>query len=174
MHSVEKERRSLSTLPRVTELTRERISREFDNLGPDACMAEIKADLRQHNPELLDMASRWARDSGETKSLMTVFGMFYRLLAAEARAPLGPSVLTPLPRVSAEVRVAIVERIDRTGDKTFTREALDNLEAHNPELLQMAHGYASRHPDYGRTMQGFALLHEALLIQSQRDRANRH
>ena len=48
----------MSVLPRVTELTRERISREFDDLGPDACMAEIQADLRQHNPELLDMASR--------------------------------------------------------------------------------------------------------------------
>jgi hypothetical protein len=38
----------------------------------------------------------------------------------------------------------------------------------------MAHGYASPRQDYGRTMQGFALLHEALLIQSLRDQANRH
>ena len=97
----------MSVLPRVTELTRERISREFDDLGPDACMAEIQADLRQHNPELLDMASRWAA-GGEASSLMTAFGMFYRLLAAEARAPLDSSSLYPLPRVSVEVRDAIV------------------------------------------------------------------
>lgn len=164
----------MSVLPRVTELTRERISREFDDLGPDACMAEIRADLRQHNPELLDMASRWAAGGRETASLMTAFGMFYRLLAAEARAALGSTALYVLPRVSAEVRDAIVERIDRTDSETFTHEAIDNLEAHNPELLQMAHGYASPRPDYGRAMQGFALLHEALLIQSLRDQANRH
>jgi hypothetical protein len=164
----------MSVLPRVTELTRERISREFDEFGPEACMAEIQADLRQHNPELLDMASRWASDASEAASLMTAFGMFYRLLAAEARAPLGSSTLYLLPRVSPEVRDAIVERIDRTGSETFTHEAIDNLESLNPELLQMAHGYAAPRPDYGRTMQGFALLHEALLIQSQRDRTNLH
>jgi hypothetical protein len=38
----------------------------------------------------------------------------------------------------------------------------------------MAHFQASRRADYGRTMQGFALLHEALLLQSQRDRTSRH
>jgi hypothetical protein len=164
----------MSVLPRVSELTRERISREFDDLGPDACMAEIKADLRQHNPELLDMASRWAAGGGEAANLMTAFGMFYRLLAAEVRAPVGAGTLYLLPRVSAEVRDAIVERIDRTDGETFTHEAIDNLEALNPELLQMAHGYASLRPDYGRTMQGFALLHEALLLQSRHDRASRH
>lgn len=164
----------MSVLPRVTELTRERISREFDDLGPDACMAEIKDDLRQHNPELLDMAIRWAGGGAEGPNLITAFGMFYRLLAAEADAPLGSSALNPLPRVSIEVRDAIVKRIDRTDGETFTREAIDNLEVVNPELLQMAHGYASRRLDYGRTMQGFALLHEALLIQSRRDQAGRH
>ena len=69
---------------------------------------------------------------------MTAFGMFYRLLAAEARAPLGSAALNPLPRVTAEVRDTIVKRIDQTGDETFTREAIDNLEIENPELLQMA------------------------------------
>jgi hypothetical protein len=164
----------MSVLPRVTERIREQISREFDDLGPEACMAEIKADLSQHNPELLDMASRWAGENGETASFMTAFGMFYRLLAAEALAPLGTGVLNPLPRVSGEVRNAIVKRIDRTGGEHFTREAIDNLEAVNPELLQMAHGYASQRPDYGRTMQGFALLHEALLAQFRLDRASPH
>lgn len=165
----------MSVLPRVTALTRERISREFDDLGPEACLAEIQEDLRQHNPELLDMASRWSGESGEAVSLMRAFGMFYRLLAAEALAPLGASnLLTPLPRVSGEVRNAVIERIDRTGGERFTREAIDNLEAVNPELLQMVHGYASQRPDYGRTMQGFALLHETLLAQFRRDRASPH
>jgi hypothetical protein len=169
-----KEPPSMSVLPRVTELTRERISREFDDLGPDACMAEIRVDLRHNNPELLDMASRWAGDGEAAATLMTAFGMFYRLLVWEARAPSGSGALYPLPRVSAEVRDAIVERIDRTSGETFTQEAIDNLETHNPELLQMAHGYASHRPDYARTIQGFALLHEALLIQLQHDRASRH
>src|ERR1700722_16837389 len=125
----------MSVLPRVTERIREQISREFDDLGPETCMAEIKADLSQHNPELLDMASRWAGESGEAASFMTAFGMFYKLLAAEALAlaPLGAGMLTALPRVSGEVRGAIVERIGRTGGEHFTREAIDNLEAVNPE-----------------------------------------
>ena len=164
----------MSVLPRVTEITRERISREFDDLGPEACMAEIRADLQRHNPELLDMASRWAADSGETKSLMTAFGMFYRLMTAEARAPLGVAALNPLPRVSAEVRDSIIDRIEKIGAERFADVAIDNLEAANPELLQMAHGYASRRTDYARTMQGFALLHEALLMQSWWDRVRRH
>ena len=114
----------MSMLPRVTELTWERISREFDEFGPDACVAEIETDLREHNPELLDMAARWARGSGETRSLMTAFGMFYKLLASEARAPLDSGTLYLLPRVSPEVRDAIVERIDRTDSETFTHEDL--------------------------------------------------
>ncbi|OWV63734.1 hypothetical protein ATY75_32340 [Rhizobium sp. N122] len=148
----------MSVLPRVTVLTRERISREFDDLGPDACMTEIKADLRQHNPELLDMAMRWAGRGAEASGLMTGFGMFYRLLVAEADAPMGSSALNPLPRVSIDVRDAIVKYIDHTDSETFTRQAIENLEVVNPELLQMAHGHALRRLDYGRTMQGFALL----------------
>ena len=164
----------MSVLPRVTEHTRERISREFDDLGPEACMAEIRADLQRHNPELLDMASRWAGDGGETTSLMTAFGMFYRLMTAEAHAPLGVAALNPLPRVSAEIRDSIVDRIERIGAESFAEEAVAHLEADNPELLQMAHDYASHRPDYARTMQGFALLHEALRMQLRRDRIRRH
>jgi hypothetical protein len=170
----EKDRQPMSVLPRVTELTRERISREFDDLGPEACMAEITMELRRHNPELLDMASRWAGEGRDAPSLMTAFGMFYRLLAAEALAPSGASELNPLPRISPDVRDAIVEHIDRTDDEAFTLEAVGNLETINPELLQMAHSYASLHPNYGHTMQGFALFHEALLIQYRRDRPAGH
>jgi hypothetical protein len=55
--------RMLSVLPRVTERTRERVAREFDDLGPDVCMNSIMRDLQRHNPELLDMASKWANGS---------------------------------------------------------------------------------------------------------------
>ena len=48
----------MSTLPRVAESTREQIAREFDDLGPDACIAEISAHLREHNPEWLSMAMK--------------------------------------------------------------------------------------------------------------------
>jgi hypothetical protein len=64
-----KERRLMSVLPRVTERIREQISREFDDLGPEACMAEIKADLSQHNPEFLDMASRWRGRAAKQRAL---------------------------------------------------------------------------------------------------------
>src|ERR1700722_19344299 len=103
----------MSVLPRVTVFIRERISREFDDLGPEACIAEIRADLQRHNPELLDMASRWAGDGDETKSLMTVFGIFYSLMTAGALPPLGVAALNPLPRVSTDVRDSIIDRIDR-------------------------------------------------------------
>jgi hypothetical protein len=164
----------MSMMPRVTDPTRERISREFDSLGPDVCMADIRRDLDRHNPQLLDMAVKWAGEGKEGKKLFTAFGMFYRLLAAEASALLESDALTPLPQVSSETRDQLVERVSRIGDEQFCREAIGNLEAANPELLQMAHGFASARPDYARTMQGFALLHEALLIQSQSDRLKPH
>jgi hypothetical protein len=164
----------MSMLPRVTDPTRERISREFDNLGPDVCMADIRKDLDKNNPELLDMAIKWAGEGKEGKKLLMAFGMFYRVLAAEALAPLESGALSPLPQVSSETRDRIAARISRIGDEQFSREAIDNLEVANPELLQMAHGFASERLDYARTMQGFALLHEALLIQSQTDRLKAH
>ena len=164
----------MSLLPQVTERTREKISREFDDLGPDACMTDITDELRRHNPELLDMAIRWAAASDETVSHLRAFGMFYRVLAMEASAPQGMSALNPLPRISPAIREAIVEQIDRVGDESFTREAINNLETLNPELLQMAHFYAAQRADYGRIMQGFALFHQALLIQYRGDRATGH
>src|ERR1700744_1988941 len=164
----------MSMMPRVTDPTRERISREFDSLGPDVCIADIRRDLDRHNPQLLDMAVKWAGDGKEGKKLFTAFGMFYRLLAAEASALLKSNALSPLPPVSSETRARIIARTAGIGDEQFCREAIGNLEAANPELLQMAHGFASARPDYARAMQGFSLLHEALLIQSQSDRLKPH
>src|SRR5918994_5965201 len=146
----------MSPLPRVTESTRELIAREFDELGPDACMAEITGDLRQNNPELLDMISRCAMDVGDPPMIMRGFGMFYRLLTMQSRAAAEHSLLNLVPRVTAETRDLLVIRIDEQGSEAFTRKCIEDLEKHNPELLQMAHSFASRHKDYLGVMQGFA------------------
>jgi hypothetical protein len=173
----------MSMLPRVTEITRERVAREFDDLGPDVCLAAIERDLRQHNPELLDMAIKWTADADDPSRLFTAFAMFYRALVAEfyrllmpeARAPLDSALaLSPLPFVTAETRGILASKIHRIGGERFTREAVDNLESWNPELLQMAHAFASDREDYARTMQGFALFHEALLTQFRADKIRVH
>ena len=152
----------------MTEVTRERISREFDNLGPEACVTEIAAAMRRHNPELLDMARRCAADLGADQEPMVGLAMFYRLLVAEAAAELA------LPRVSRATRDAVVREIDDKGTEGFTFEALDEMERANPELLQMAHGFASRQRSYLGMMQGFALIYAALAAQSAADRAGMH
>ena len=152
----------------MTEVTRERISREFDNLGPGACVTDIAAAMRRHNPELLDMAQRCAADLGAEQEPMVGLAMFYRLLVAETAAELA------LPRVSRATRDAVVREIDDKGTEGFTFEALDEMERANPELLQMAHGFASRQRSYLGMMQGFALLYAALAAQSAADRAGMH
>jgi hypothetical protein len=40
----------MKSLPRVGDVTRETIAREFDDRGPDVCRAEIIADLEANNP----------------------------------------------------------------------------------------------------------------------------
>src|ERR1700735_3897511 len=74
----------VSLLPPVTPLIRERIAREFDDRGPDACIVEVADDLRRNNPELLDMAAKCANSLGDYRRIMVGFGMFYRLLLAPA------------------------------------------------------------------------------------------
>lgn len=160
----------MSWLPLVAEHTRERVSREFDNLGPEACIAEITEDLRRTNPEILDMAARCAADVGDPAGLMVGFCMFYRLLVAESRL----LRFEALPRVTAETRDRIVQEIDGKGARAFTEDALAELERGNPELLQMAHHFSSRQRDYLGTMQGFALLYASLLAQAAADAATLH
>jgi hypothetical protein len=160
----------VSLLPSVTPLTRERIAREFDERGPQACMTEIEDDLRRHNPELLDMASRCARSLGNDHRIMIGFGMFYRLLLSPAVPGGAGAMLSPLPRVTAQTRDMIVRTIDSKGPEAFTMDVVAELEANNPELLQMAHGFASRQKDYLPVMQGFALLYQSLNEQLAADR----
>lgn len=171
----------MSSLPRVADVTRERIAREFDDRGPDVCRTEITLDLEANNPELLDMAARCARDVGDYSRIMTGFCMFYRLLAAEARAGLGTSralgdrrPLSLLPRVSPATRDDIAKRIDTIGSKEFTHETIVELERNNPELLLMSHNFAEDHSDYGGVMQGFALLYACLLAEAAQERGHLH
>jgi hypothetical protein len=161
----------MSLLPRVTEKARELIAREFDARGPDVCMAEIIEHLERHNPELLDMAVKWGADLENPAKAMLGFGMFYRLLNP---ALPGTSVLTQLPRVSEETRARLVREIDEKGPGNFMLDAIAELEQHNPELLQVAHNFASGSGNYLHAMQGFALLYKSLIIQSRAERARLH
>ena len=163
----------MTALPRVAEQTREKVSREFDDASPGVCVARISQTLRNENPELLDMAAKWARDIEVTGNGMAGACMFYRLLMVES----GPQhdfdatpALSGLPRVSPETRDSIVQQIDEQGADVFTRSAIKSMERDNPELLQFAHGFASRQSDYLRAMQGFALLYASLVAQSTEDR----
>ena len=170
----------MSSLPRVTDLTRERIAREFDERGPDTCVREITLDLEVNNPELLDIAARCARDVGDATRVMTRFCMFYALLISEAGATLDtpPDIetlrLNLLPRVTPETRASIVERIDAGGSKRFTREALEELERDNPALLAMAHSFAEEQSDYIGIMQGFALLYVSLSAEAAQQHRSLH
>jgi hypothetical protein len=161
----------MSLLPRVTEKARELLAREFDARGPDVCMVEIVQHLEQYNPELLDMAAKWAADVGNPAKAMLGFGMFYRLLVP---TPPGTGMLSPLPRVSEETRALLVREIDEKGPGDFTLDALRELEERNPELLQMAHNFASGLGNYLQAMQGFALVYKALVMQSRAERARLH
>jgi hypothetical protein len=161
----------MSLLPRVTEKTRELIAREFDARGPDVCMREVVEHLERHNPELLDMAAKWASDLGNPTKAMLAFGIFYRLLIP---MPPGTGMLSPLPRVSDATRALLVLEIDEKGPGLFTLDAIVELESANPELLQAAHSFASGLGDYLPAMQGFALVHRALVIEAAAERAKFH
>lgn len=154
----------------VTPLTRERIAREFDDRGPEACVAEVVSDLRRNNPELLDMVTGCASSLMDAPRIMMGFGMFYRLILAPAMPDNGETLLHPLPRVTPETRDRIVQQIDEAGTETFTIAIVEDLEQTNPELLQMAHDFASRQPEYLPVMQGFALFYKALEDQAAADR----
>lgn len=159
----------MSIISVVTPLTRERIAREFDDRGPEACVAEVLADMQQNNPELLEMASRCASSLPNGQRVMMAFGMFYRLILAPAAPVSGKNVLHPLPRVTPGTRDLLVNQIDEAGTEAFTLSIVEDLERNNPELLQMAHNFASQQPEYLPVMQGFALLYKALADQAAAD-----
>jgi hypothetical protein len=171
----------MSFIPRVTENTRESVARQFDDLGPESCVEEITADLRSNNPELLDMAEKCARSVGDPERVLVGFCMFYRLLtwqlrsrSADTSQPQSENDMTALPRVSADTREFVAQEIQEKGSQTFTDEYTRQLEFDNPELLQMAHNFASRHAQYLPVMQGFALLWACLVAQLRTDRTHMH
>jgi hypothetical protein len=166
----------MSLLPRVTEKARELVAREFDTRGPDVCAKEIIEHLEKDNPELLNMAAKCAADFVNPARAMVGFAMFYRLLAvlpSQAAAGAVP-MLIPLPHVSAKTRAMLVAEIDQNGAEVFTRAAIAELEEDNPELLQMAHGFASGSDNYLIAMQGFALLYRSLVLESAVARTRLH
>jgi hypothetical protein len=166
----------MSLLPQVTEPTRERVAREFDDLGPGICVQRITEDMRSHNPELLDMAEKCSRDIGDAEHAMVGLCMFYRLLTAQWQAEHGEPAtgVTALPCVSAHTRDLVTRQIDESGEQAFVADYLGRLERDNPELLQMAHGFASRQPEYLRILEGIALLWAALITQLYFDRTYMH
>jgi hypothetical protein len=158
-------------LPFVTNLTRERTARDLDGRGPASCMLETLNDLKQTNPEVLDMASKCAASFGtRSDSILLELLIFYRLLRAEYEA-MDPHLrlLAPFPRVTARTRNRLVKLIDNEGLEAFTRRAIKGLEQDNPELLQMAHHSATRCGEYLPVMQGFALIYKALSEQAAID-----
>src|SRR6266404_3745027 len=130
----------MSALPRVAESTREQITREFDDVGPDACVAEISAHLRENNPEWLYMAAKCAGDVGDPRRIMGGFCMFYRLLIAQAAPshPMtmesgAPAELNPLPRVSmATIRNCCRWRTTLRPRKTITSVSCRGLRCCTP------------------------------------------
>jgi hypothetical protein len=164
----------MSSLPRVSEVTRETVARELDDLGPDACVAEITRHLEEQNPELLHMAVKCATDLGNVSKIMVGFTAFYRLLMVQAMGPYGLSPINVLPRVTPETRDLLVGQIDKMGSESFTKQAIDDLGRDNPELLQMAHDFASRNRAYLGLMQGFALIYQSLLLQDKAERTWLH
>ena len=163
----------MQLLPRVVASTSERVHREFDDRGPEACIESVTRDLKRNNPEILDMVARCATDLGKPSKILLGFGLFYRALTAECGAD-SENLLNPLPRVSPETRDLLVREIDERGTETFTVACIHDLEANNPELLHLAHGFASAHGDYLGVMQGFALVYRALAVEAARERSRAH
>ena len=158
-------------LPLVTTQTREKTARELDDRGPDSCMLETLHELRDTNPEVLDMAEKCAASFGSrAKAILLELLIFYRLLRAEHQA-MDPRLrlLAPFPRVSRQTRDRLLEQIDSTGEQAFTSTAVEDFEKFNPELLLMAHNSATRCGEYLPMIQGFALIYRALSEQAAAD-----
>ena len=150
----------------LAEATRERIAREFDDRGPDACMAEVIIDLERNNPELLDIAVRCSESLGNSDRIMQSFGMFYRLMIDPWLPADDPLALSPLPRVTAQTRDRLVEEIDRMGAEAFTLDIVAELERSNSELLRALHAIASATGNPLGMTQGLALFYRAVATQA--------
>ncbi|MET3709511.1 hypothetical protein ABIC65_000191 [Sphingomonas trueperi] len=140
------------------------MARDFDDVGPDACIAEIVDELLAHNPHYLEMALRSARDVGDPKRMLAGFAMFYGILSLDARER-----GRPLPRITPDTRDAMTALAGEYGDAQFVTLATATLREENPCLMQMADSFASRHDDYLGIMQAFGLLYKSLSAQAMID-----
>lgn len=155
----------------ISVTTRERIAREFDERGPDACLAEVVEDLRRNNPQLLGIARSCAASLDDPSRIMLGFAMFYRLLIAPAVPAVGAPNVSPLPCVTYETCGIVIDEIDRDGTEAFTMRIIQDLEDSNSELLQMAHSFASRQVDYLGAIQGLALFYKSIIEESREVRS---
>ena len=151
----------MTVLPLVHEVYWERVARDFDDVGPEACVTEILDGLLAHNPHYLEMALGCAQELGDPERIMTGFAMFYRFLALDARDRGGA-----VPRITPDTRDVVSTLIGEFGEERFVLLATETLHDENPCLLQMADSFSSRHEDYFAIMQGFALLYKCLAAQA--------
>lgn len=158
----------------ISVTTRERIAREFDERGPDACLAEVVEDLRRNNPQLLGIARSCAASLDDEPRIMLGFAMFYRLLIAPSVPAVGKPGVSPLPCVTDKTCDIVIDEIDRDGTEAFTMRIIKDLQNNNPELLQMAHNFASRQTDYLGAIQGLALFYKSIVEESKAVRSKGH
>lgn len=158
----------------ISGSTREHIAREFDERGPDICLAEVVEDLQRNNPQLLRIARRCAASLDDRPRVMLGFAMFYRLLIAPAAPVVGRPGVSPLPCVTPETCDVVIDEIDRDGTEVFTMRIIEDLENNNPELLQMAHSFASGQRDYLGAIQGLALFYKSIVEEGRAMRSRWH
>lgn len=152
------------TLPFVSERHWERVAREFEDLGPTVCIAEIVEQLNADNPRYLATARRCAEDAVNEAGAFTGFAKFYRIMALDARER-----RADVPRISAQTLDVIGTLIEEFGEETFVLLATELLCEENSCLAQMADSFASRQPDYLTIMQGFVVLYKCLSVQAAID-----
>lgn len=151
----------MPTLPPVSERHWERVVRDFDDVGPQACVAEIVEDLRKENPHYLAIARRCASDAADEARAFTGFAKFYRILALDARER-----NTSVPRITAQTLDVVDALLEELGEERFIVLATETLCGENPSLSQMADSFASPGHDYLTVMQGFVLLYNCLSTQA--------
>ena len=154
----------MPSVPLVSEDHWERVARDFEDVGPEACIADIVDELRTDNPHYLAIARRCAHDALDEAGALTGFLKFYRILAFGARDR-GELV----PRIAPQSLDVVDTLIVEFGEDRLVTLAAETLCEENGCLAAMAHGFASRSSDYLVVMQGFAALYYCLSVQATID-----
>lgn len=151
----------MPSVPLVSEDHWERVARDFDDIGPEACVGQIVAELRTDNPHYLAIARRCARDAVDEAGTFAGFAKFYRILALCAR-----DRGEPVPRIAPQTLDVVDTLVAEFGEDRFVALAAETLCEENACLAAMAHGFASRSSDYLMVMQGFAVLYNCISVQA--------